>query len=212
VAIENRIIGESDVAPEDLTGNPHNWRTHSQAQRDVIAGGLEEVGWVQRVIVNQRTGHLVDGHARVAVAEQRGEPTIPVLYIDVSEEEEHLLLASLDPIAAMAGEDHEALARLLAGVSSEDSALAALLDGLGDEAAAAMREVDHPEAEITPLMMERADYVVLVFDNELDWIAAVDTLGLKRVKAPNSRGRSPKYGLGRVLPGAPIVQRLNAAQ
>jgi hypothetical protein len=41
------------------------------------AGALDPVGWVQQVLVNQRSGFVVDGHARVALALRRGEPAVP---------------------------------------------------------------------------------------------------------------------------------------
>ncbi len=130
MAWESRIVGHGDAAPADLVGNPRNWRTHPQAQRDALAGVLDEVGWVQDVIVNKRTGYLVDGHARVAVAAQRGETSVPVVYVDLSEDEERLILATLDPLSAMAEADDDALADLLAAVTAEDGALAKMLEAL----------------------------------------------------------------------------------
>ena len=130
MAWESRIVGHGEAAPADLVGNPRNWRTHPKAQRDALAGVLDQVGWVQDVIVNKRTGYLVDGHARVAVAAQRGETSVPVVYVDLSEDEELLILATLDPLAAMAEADAEVLADLLASVTSEDAALTSMLDAL----------------------------------------------------------------------------------
>ena len=130
MAWESRIVGHGEAAPADLVGNPRNWRTHPKAQRDALAGVLDQVGWVQDVIVNKRTGYLVDGHARVAVAAQRGETSVPVVYVDLSEDEELLILATLDPLAAMAEADTEVLADLLASVTSEDAALTSMLDAL----------------------------------------------------------------------------------
>lgn len=130
MAWESRIVGHGEAAPADLVGNPRNWRTHPKAQRDALAGVLDQVGWVQDVIVNKRTGYLVDGHARVAVAAQRGEASVPVVYVDLSEDEELLILATLDPLAAMAEADTEVLADLLAAVTSEDAALTSMLDAL----------------------------------------------------------------------------------
>jgi len=130
MAWESRIVGHGEAAPADLVGNPRNWRTHPKAQRDALAGVLDQVGWVQDVIVNRRTGYLVDGHARVAVAAQRGETSVPVVYVDLSEDEELLILATLDPLAAMAEADTDALADLLAAVTSEDAALTSMLAGL----------------------------------------------------------------------------------
>ncbi|MCY7417624.1 MAG: hypothetical protein LH650_03855, partial [Chloroflexi bacterium] len=50
------------------------------------------MGWVQEVVVNNRTGYLVDGHLRAQLAISRDEATIPVVYVDLSEEEEALVL------------------------------------------------------------------------------------------------------------------------
>ncbi len=126
----SRIVGEGEEAPDQLLANPLNWRTHPREQLDALEGLLQQVGYVQRVVVNRRTGHLVDGHARVSLALRRHEGTIPVLYVDLSEEEERLVLAALDPIGGMAGTDQELLDQLLDGIEAEDAGLQALLDGM----------------------------------------------------------------------------------
>lgn len=126
----NRIVGSGEEAPAQLLPNPLNWRTHPKEQRRVLAGSLEAVGWVQQVIVNKHTGHLVDGHARVAEALERGETTMPVLYVDLTAEEEQLVLATLDPIAGLATADAEKLGELVGGISVDDSALRRLLGDL----------------------------------------------------------------------------------
>lgn len=60
VAWRNRIVGEGMEDADQLLANPRNWRIHPKAQQDALEGVLREVGWVQRVIVNQRTGFVVD--------------------------------------------------------------------------------------------------------------------------------------------------------
>jgi len=119
----NRIVGHADVAPSTLIANPRNWRQHPGAQRKALAGALNEVGWVAQVIVNKRTGHLVDGHARVELALERNEPTVPVVYVDLSPDEEAVVLACLDPLAAMATADTEKLDALMREMSVSDAAL-----------------------------------------------------------------------------------------
>jgi DNA modification methylase len=126
----SRIVGRADVAPAELTANPKNWRQHPPAQRNALAGLLDQVGWVQDVVVNRRTGHLVDGHLRVDLARTRGEPTVPVIYVDLDAAEESLVLASLDPLAGMATADPERLAALLGEAAANDAALRAMLEEL----------------------------------------------------------------------------------
>jgi hypothetical protein len=98
----NRITRHADVRPAELVPNPANWRTHPRWQQRALAGALGEVGWVAQVMVNTTTGQVVDGHLRLELALSRGEPTVPVAYVELSEEEERLVLATLDPIGALA--------------------------------------------------------------------------------------------------------------
>jgi hypothetical protein len=129
----NRIVGEGEEAPDQLLANPLNFRIHSNHQGKVLTGALDALGWVQRVVVNRRTGHVVDGHLRVKLALQQGEGSIPVVYVDLDETEERIALATLDPIAAMAGTDDAQLAALLEGVDVEDADLATFLAELKPE-------------------------------------------------------------------------------
>lgn len=126
-AWRNRIIGEAEVSPVSLMPNPRNWRRHPLTQQRALAGVLGEIGWVQRIIVNERTGHVVDGHARLALAVEREEQTVPVLYVDLSEEEEKLVLATFDPVGQAAVADREMLADLVADLKVQDEALVRLL-------------------------------------------------------------------------------------
>jgi len=148
----NRILGSGEEAPDQLAANPRNWRTHPAAQRKALRGALDTVGWVQQVIVNRRTGNVVDGHARIEEALSRNEPAVPVLYVDLSDEEEALVLATLDPIAAMAQADDEKLRALLAEVAVDDDGLAALLADLaGGEPKAGLTDPDDvPEPAAEP--------------------------------------------------------------
>ena len=124
----NRITGHGEEAPDQLLANPQNWRIHPKAQQDALSGVLGQVGWVDTVLVNQRTGFVVDGHLRVALAISRQEPTVPVTYVDLAPEEEALVLATFDPISAAAGADAAALDALLAEVRADDGAVRALLE------------------------------------------------------------------------------------
>jgi hypothetical protein len=132
-AWQNRIVGHADVRPADLVPNPRNWRSHPPEQQRALSGALAEVGWVAEVLVNRTTGNVVDGHLRIELALARDEPSVPVTYVELSEDEERLVLASLDPLSAMATAEEEQLASLLEGLEPADDALRALLDELARE-------------------------------------------------------------------------------
>lgn len=129
-ALRSRIVGEGEEAPDQLLANPLNWRRHPKQQQEALEAMLRTVGWVQRVIVNRRTQHIVDGHLRVEVALRRNEPTVPVLYVDLSEDEEKVVLAAIDPIGGLAETDQAMLDDLLDGLVTGDAQLDAFLDTL----------------------------------------------------------------------------------
>ena len=131
--IQNRIVGSGEEPLDNILFNPRNWRIHPLNQQNALKGVLEEVGWVQQVIVNKRTGNLVDGHLRCQLAAREGAKTIPVVYIDVSEEEEALVLATLDPIAAMAATDKAKLDELFADIQSENENVQKMLDEIAEK-------------------------------------------------------------------------------
>jgi hypothetical protein len=130
----NRIVGYSEEPPDQLLANPSNWRIHPKHQQEALAGVLSEVGLVQNVICNRTTGHVVDGHLRITLALRQGQPTVPVTWIEVSEGEEKLILATHDPLAAMAQADAAALDALLASVNSGEAAVQAMLAELAEQA------------------------------------------------------------------------------
>jgi hypothetical protein len=129
----SRIVGHADVSPSVLVPNPENWRAHPQEQRDALGGALEEVGWVTEVIVNKTTGNLVDGHLRLDLALSRNEPFVPVTYVELTQDEERLVLATLDPLAAMADAEVIPLQELLAQLDPNNAALRDVLANLGEQ-------------------------------------------------------------------------------
>ena len=130
---KNRIVGSGEEPLDNILFNPRNWRIHPLRQQDALKGVLEDVGWVQQVIVNKRTGNLIDGHLRCQLAAREGNTTIPVVYVDVSEEEEALILSTLDPIAGMAATDKAKLDELLAGLETENENVQNLLNDIAEK-------------------------------------------------------------------------------
>ncbi len=150
----NRIVGEGVVAAGDLVAHPQNWRQHPKAQGKQLAATLGGVGWVQRVIVNQRTGRMLDGHLRAELARQQGEQTpVPVVYVDLSEDEERTVLATLDPIANMAIADEVMLAGLVRSI--EDADLRSVADDIA--ATLGIDTSEKPDAVDAEPQIDRAE-------------------------------------------------------
>jgi hypothetical protein len=135
--IRDRIKELRRVPAQELRPNPKNWRSHPDPQRDALRGMLAEVGYADALLARELPDgslQLVDGHLR---AETTPDAVVPVLVLDVSEEEADKILLTLDPLAALAGVETTRLAELLAATTFESPQLEHMLDGLAREAAGA---------------------------------------------------------------------------
>lgn len=126
----NRIVRAGDAPLAEITANPKNWRQHGKLQRDALLSVISDVGVVQSVVIQASTGTLIDGHLRVALAEQHGETSVPAVWVDLDDAEADLILATLDPIGALAETNRDALADLLGDLGARDDALGAMLEHL----------------------------------------------------------------------------------
>ena len=142
--IRDRIKDFRRVKASQLRPHPKNWRTHPSAQQDALRGVLAEIGYAAALLARERSDgslELIDGHLR---AEITPDAEVPVLVLDLDDDEAAKLLALHDPLAGMAGTNDEVLAGLLDQVETENDAVRALLDRmLGQPDAPA----DEPEAE-----------------------------------------------------------------
>jgi len=132
-AWRNRLSGPVvDVPPDQLVPSDLNFRRHPGPQQDALSGVIGEIGYLDPVLVQAGTDRVIDGHLRVELALRSGQPTIPVQYVDLTDAEADLALATFDPISAMAYHDRENLAALLETVSTGDAAVMAMLSQLAE--------------------------------------------------------------------------------
>ena len=129
----DRIVSLERIPASELQSHAGNWRLHPAHQQQALAGVLDEIGQAAALLVyhSARQGGLciIDGHLRSSLDTNA---TWPCLVLDVTDQEADLLLATLDPLAAMAQADDMRLDALLRGLSSEHEAVTALLAQLAD--------------------------------------------------------------------------------
>jgi hypothetical protein len=147
VNIRNRVKELRYVPASQLQPNPKNWRTHPEGQANALRGILAEVGIAGAVLAYETPEgglKLIDGHLR---AETLGNADVPVLVLDVNEAEADKLLATIDPLGAMAEADADKLRELLEEVETASEALADMFTELAEEAGIldGPRETDDPE-------------------------------------------------------------------
>ena len=116
----------------ELLPDERNWRRHPAGQVKAVRSVFRKIGIADAVIARETPEglRLVDGHLRSDIDPDQ---VLPVLVVDLDEDESGIVLASLDPLAAMAERDNDALASLLQSLGREDEETASLLRSMHDD-------------------------------------------------------------------------------
>jgi len=127
-----------------------------------------------------------------------------------SEEAEKKILATLDPVCAMAQGDLDAYAALVESINAESLWVRDLLHNTQASLEPSEEEEQPgepsaalPQMECQPF--EHYDYIMLLFKNEQDFQQACERLGIDRVQVTYPGGKQ-KIGLGRCVDGAKALR------
>lgn len=153
--IRNRIIDHVTVRAGELIPHPDNCRRHPKRQRDTLRASYEEVGFARSLLGFRSPDgriQLIDGHLRRDL-----DPEMPVTVevLDVNEDEARKLLLLLDPLAALAEVDTDALAKLTEQIESDSELLNQFWQSLAQTTPA-----DEPLSAAEPAVAEQ--FLVLV--------------------------------------------------
>jgi hypothetical protein len=156
---QDRITGVTREDPTTLRPNPNNWRDHPKFQKKALSGSLEELGWIAPVIQNDTTGNIIDGHARLELAEERGEELVPVIHVDLTEDEEKLALLTFDPITNLATANRDILDTLIHEAHTDNPALELLIEQIA--AQNHLLEQETQDEEPAPAQKKQKYFVVV---------------------------------------------------
>jgi hypothetical protein len=149
--IRDRVKELRRVRASELAPNPRNWRTHPEAQRDALRGVLAEIGYAGALLARELDDgrlELIDGHLR---AETTPDSLVPVLVLDVNEEEAVKVLLTHDPLSAMAEADAERLGELLDTCDIKSPHVVAMLAALEDSLFTENEECEQLERGEVPI-------------------------------------------------------------
>ena len=68
------------------------------------------------------------------------------------------------------------------------------------------------EVDFSEFIDEENNYIVLFFDNRIDWLSAQTHFNLKTVSSKRSNGKPWSKGIGRVVPGGEYLRKLRDEQ
>lgn len=196
---------------EDLADAAYNPRKISAKALKGLQASLEEFGIVQPIVWNKRTKRIVGGHQRVRALRALGSIEAPVVVVNLDEKKEKTLNVTLNN-PKIEGEFTDDLQKMLDGIQKDTPALYRNLRMDALEASEKKTKSRDGEVAFTQELMEEHNYVVLYFDNTIDWLNFQTYYPLPSVKALSSKKGFEKIGVGRVVKGAEFLKRIQAGK
>ncbi len=137
------------VAIDSLRPDPANPRRINEEELDALTRSIRAWGFVEPVVVRREDALVVGGHQRLVAARRAGLTSVPVVWLDISAAQAHLLGLALNRISG--SWDEQLLARLLADLKAAPE-VDVSLTGFGDDevkdlmrALAAAEKADRPD-------------------------------------------------------------------
>jgi predicted AAA+ superfamily ATPase len=185
--------------------NPKNWRVHPEGQRSAVTQMLEDVGFVGALVARQKgkSLELLDGHLRADIAD---DSKVPVVVVDLTDDEADKILATYDPLAGLALTDTGKLDDLLKGITFEENAeLRRMLTDLMVKLEKEETESGEDEREVVGMALqphEHYDFLVVLCTTAQEWNVLCDKLKLK------PQARRGRMGTARAIRASALLKLL----
>lgn len=192
---------------DDLIEYENNNKDHPEEQIETIADSIRELGFRNPILIDSENV-IIAGHGRLLAAKKLGMTDVPCILVDDLTEDQIKKYRLMDNRTAELSMDNmENIKMELEELNDEqlNNLYAGVLD---DDGPSSKSKEKKAEIEFTEELMEAHNYVVLYFDNEVDWMTAVDKLGITTKKTPDSRPWYERAGIGRVVKGADVISRI----
>jgi DNA modification methylase len=109
---QSQEIAITQVPISELRPDPGNPRRITDQELESLTRSIREFGLVDPIIARREDKTVIGGHQRLLAARRLGLTTVPVVFLDLSQEQARLLNLALNRISG--AWDNELLARLLA--------------------------------------------------------------------------------------------------
>ena len=197
---------------KELEINPDNPREISGVNFEGLKTSIEKWGMLEVYIWNKRTDRLLHGNQRLKIQKALDDPEteVDVREIDLSSEEEQELIVEMNNLATM-GKFTKDVVPILDRIFEKNPEL---YDTLGlknikkefeDIIIDPDKGLIPPELDIRPY--EHYDHILILFENQFDFMKAIELLKIEKVSVPI--GQKHKIGLGRAIKGERLLKLLD---
>ena len=193
-----------ELSVSDLKPYENNPRNNEKAV-EYVANSIHEFGFKQPIIID-RNKVIVCGHTRLLAAKKLGLETVPCIMADDLTDEQIRAYRLADNKVSEVSEWNTPMLDLemLELGSAFDMSKFGFpeLDVGGESKKSNTKSVESMELKA----FEHWDYLVFVFDNQMDWLNVVNRFDIHKVDA--GYGTTKKVGVGRVVNGKRLLEAL----
>ena len=214
--------------PLALVKNPRNSNKHPKKQIEQLSRIMKANGFRSPIVISKRSGFIVKGHGRLEAAIMGGWKQVPVDVQDYENEAAEVadleadnriaLLAELDEDASKENAlflmehnydlDFGGFDLSFMNDLHKDEEIESNETLLQDDDEELNKGNEKPDVKFSEFIGESNNYVVLIFKNDIDWLAARDHFKIERAAATRRTGEMWSIGTGRVIDGAMYLEGL----
>jgi len=195
---------------EELIPYVKNPRKNKDAVAYVM-NSIEQFGFKNPIIID-KNNEIIAGHTRLMAAKKLGMEEVPCIMADDLTEDQIRAFRIIDnKTSEYAQWDMGLLGEELQAIEGIDMEMYGFDLNMDEET----KEKDEkPEVEFTEVLGEEHNYIVLYFDNEVDWLQILSILDIEEVKNLSTRidgmvrDNMERRGIGRVIKGNVALEKL----
>ena len=180
---------------------------------DYVAKSIKEFGFKVPIIID-KDNVIVTGHTRLKAAKKLGLTEVPcIMADDLSEEQIKAFRLADNKVSEFSEWDNKLLDKELENILNLDMEEFGFSFDIVEE-----RENEKPDVEFAEVLGEEHNYIVLYFDNDVDWLQAESLFDIKPVKCGSTRkdkkisSNMNRIGIGRVIKGSDAINKILEAK
>ena len=186
-----------------------NAKLHPQEQIEQIKNSINQFGMDDPIGIWK--DEIVEGHGRLIACKELGYTEVPIIRLDhLTDEERKAYTLAHNKLTMNSDFDIDILNDELDDILNID------MSDLGFQKVEEKikEKEEEPEIAFAEVLGEEHNYVVLYFDNDVDWIQAESLFDIKPVKCGSTRKdkkinkNMQRVGIGRVLNGVEAINKL----
>ena len=202
---------------EDLKPYEKNAKIHTREQIEQIKNSIKQFGMNDPVAVWGENNLIIEGHGRLQALKELNYDEVECIRLDhLTDEERKAYTLAHNKLTMNTDFDFDLLEDELNDIFNIDMEEFGFEKFIDEEIEKS--EEEKPEIEFSEVLGEEHNYIVLYFDNEVDWLQAESLFDIKHVKCGSTRkdkkidGKMQRIGVGRVLKGSEVLNKILEAK